>query len=65
MNMQETIARMNAALKAAYDARSAERIAAERRRTERIVSEYRTQQIANAAADALHAIATQASQRSK
>lgn len=60
MNMQELIARMNAALKAAYDARSAERITAERKRTERIVSEYRTQQIASEAADALHAIATYA-----
>lgn len=65
MNMQETIAKMNAALQASYEARSAERIAAERKRTERIVNEYRTQQLANAAVDALHVVATQALQRNK
>lgn len=62
-NIQKMIAKMNATLQAAYEARLAEQRTAERRRTERIVNEYRTQQLANEAANALHAAAMQALKR--
>lgn len=62
-NIQKMIAKMNATLQAAYEARLAEQRTAERRRTERIVNEYRTQRLANEAANALHAAAMQALKR--